>query len=300
MRSAAVERVRAVRPRRKSPGGTGIPPSTPQAAVVDAASSLTPFEQFLSDALHRTSRANFAILISALGVVLFYLRCFAVTNFDDDEAFAVFIHSTVSNSLTAITSQLLNMLSLIFFGTFSFVLGHSWAHRGLFVRQNLFWLLLVTAQGVLTAVFLGLLDSSLSRWWFASVYIFAVVFCLLGRMISKRIEEAIILVSIVCSTVVILVDPTISGSITSRDMWTSLERYTLTSGAQIKAYYLDSREDQIYLLEEQNRLVISVPKSAVVHRIYCRSVSNCPDSFTTGLLPENSISPSPTGSAPPR
>jgi hypothetical protein len=238
--------------------------------------NLTSYEQLILATWKRIHPALASpLFVAAASILIFSIRCLAVTRYQPSEATVLFVKSSLPDALRAIFLGVLpGLLSLTAFILVFFV-GTSWAERGLLSRHTLTYAVAAVVSFGLSL----LLDGS---FFWESVdwpYIIGVPLCLammasaIGLFHLTRVRPIEVIVGVLA--LIVILSPWSTVSLTSPTVWLPLEQFQLKGDSTLQAFLLKEETGQLYVLLEADRTIRSIPESAVEVRSHCPEPSFC-------------------------
>jgi hypothetical protein len=270
-----------------SMSGRQVTASTGEGVAPDTATpGLIPGEKLLAN-LREFSKTQATLMATALATGIFILRCIWVTNFNLEQARAVFVDTSIGDAVRAVAFSVFLPILLFASLALAFYAGESLRRRG--YRHHL--TINYAVSGLLLSLLALFLYGELSKSGglaaiivttiIVSLYpLFAAWMGFVSTRLGHRPEEtstfgaagrwlAAFRPFAVAFFVVFLIY-LLSFGIFTRRMWLPLEEFVPQQGGPYIGYLLKESSGTLFVLGDQDRQVHEFSKDAVRYRIRCQ------------------------------
>jgi hypothetical protein len=280
--------------------------STGEGVAPDKAPGLIPGEKLLVS-LRDFSKTQATLIATVLATGIFILRCIWVTNFNFEQARAVFVNTSIGDAVRAVAFSVFLPVLLCASMALAFYAGESLKRRRF--RNHL--TINYAASGLLLSLLTLFLYGQLSKSGGLAAIIFTTVgfsfyplFAAWMGFVSARQGHRTAgrwFASFRPFAIVLFVGIFIyllSFGIFTRRMWLPLEEFVPQQGSPYIGYLLKESSGTLFVLGDQDRQVHEFSKDAVRYRIRCQGYPvKCSDSSLSRFMtppptPPSTSSPS--------
>lgn len=264
----------------------------------DAASTapeVTPGAAVLVSLWQKVSSSGILVTAPILGLIIFSVRCLAVSDYQPKTAQFVFLNTPFSDALRAIALGILPWVMLLILTTIGFYAGQE-------LRLKRHWQLWLCLLGSLTSLALHLLFMDvfyLTRmsdlWIVGGALVYWSYAFFIGRYTVSGGGKILVLIGIVIVTLYLVVPG--RGSLLDHRMWMLPEKITLVDGRYYTAYNLSENQGYVALLTTKREAVL-LNQELVQGRTVCLYEYECAE-LTDPTAPKPAPAPAPSAESIP-